>query len=365
MKRQSRGFTLIELLVVIAIIAVLIALLLPAVQAAREAARRSQCVNNMKQLGIALHNYHDTIGRLPWGAGPWGWNDWSTQVMILPYMEQTSVFNAFNFVNGSLPDTGNGGPAGLWLINTTAALVKINTFVCPSDTDRITPDSYNGLTLSWGRMSYRANGGSAPNVFYGGINNSVGCSGPAAGMFEWVATNEKNEAQRGQPAFPGVSFADVTDGLSNTAAFSEHVLGIGNNNKNQLDPLKPSSSSVQTTQNSTNDSTPQEYYNICLGSGGPTTTNLEDEGSAGAKWHYGYCYYTRYNHVMPPNSFGCQDNNSVGTQAAIPPSSRHPGVVNTLMGDGSVRATKSTININTWWAVGTRAGGEVISADAL
>src|SRR3954454_12849676 len=96
-RNSSRGFTLIELLVVIAIIAILIALLLPAVQAAREAARRAQCVNNLKQLGIALHNYHDVNSVLPWGAGPWGWHDWSAHVMMLPYMEQTSVFNALNF----------------------------------------------------------------------------------------------------------------------------------------------------------------------------------------------------------------------------------------------------------------------------
>src|ERR1051326_1850305 len=94
------AFTLIELLVVIAIIAVLIALLLPAVQAAREAARRAQCVNNLKQIGIALHNYHDGTGSPPWGFGYTGWNDWSGQVMILPYMELGTLYNALNFVTG-------------------------------------------------------------------------------------------------------------------------------------------------------------------------------------------------------------------------------------------------------------------------
>src|SRR5213595_1234169 len=109
--RGNRGFTLIELLVVIAIIAVLIALLLPAVQAAREAARRAQCVNNLKQLGIALHNYHDVNNVLPWGAGPWGWHDWSAHVMMLPYIEQTSLFNAINFVaRDSNNPTGGGCP---------------------------------------------------------------------------------------------------------------------------------------------------------------------------------------------------------------------------------------------------------------
>src|SRR5260221_521621 len=101
---RRRGFTLIELLVVIAIIAVLIALLLPAVQAACEAARRAQCTNNLKQLGLAIHNYVSTVDHLPWGAGPWGWNDWSAHVMMLPYMEQQTMFNALNFVNGCADD---------------------------------------------------------------------------------------------------------------------------------------------------------------------------------------------------------------------------------------------------------------------
>ncbi len=359
---RSRGFTLIELLVVIAIIAVLIALLLPAVQAAREAARRSQCVNNLKQIGLAMHNYHDTVGKLPWGAGPWGWNDWSAQVMLLPYMEQTSLYNAFNFVNSSLPDTGNPN-SNLLLINTTAAQIKLSVYLCPSDSDRVVTNTY-----TYSHMIYRGNAGSAPNVFYGGLGSattvSVGPVGPSAGIFEWVGVNETGTPQRNQPAFPGVGFSDIIDGLSNTAAFSERVLGIGASNT--LDSSKPTSAAVQTTQNSNNDSTPQEYYGICMASGGPTpTATLVGEDSSGSKWFYGYCSYTRYNHVMPPNSFACQDDNSAGTQAAVPPASRHPGVVNVLMCDGSVKSIKSTININTWWAVGTRAGNEVISADAL
>src|SRR6195952_3487321 len=104
-----RSFTLIELLVVIAIIAVLIALLLPAVQAARESARRSQCVNNLKQLGLAMHNYHDTNNGLPWGHGYFGWNDWSAFVLMLPQLEQTQVYNSLNFVNINNPAyPGNG-----------------------------------------------------------------------------------------------------------------------------------------------------------------------------------------------------------------------------------------------------------------
>src|SRR6202050_4381457 len=105
--RNRRGFTLIELLVVIAIIAVLIALLLPAVQSAREAARRAQCVNNLKQFGLALHNYHSTINSLPWGDGPW-WTEWSAHTLLLPYMEQGPIYNAINFGNGFFL---SGGPS--------------------------------------------------------------------------------------------------------------------------------------------------------------------------------------------------------------------------------------------------------------
>src|SRR5579864_4324549 len=102
MRRWTKraGFTLIELLVVIAIIAVLIALLLPAVQSAREAARRAQCVNNLKQIGIAMHNYHDAFGSLPYGHGPFGWNDWNAHTYLLPFLEQRPIYDSINFSNG-------------------------------------------------------------------------------------------------------------------------------------------------------------------------------------------------------------------------------------------------------------------------
>jgi prepilin-type N-terminal cleavage/methylation domain-containing protein len=130
--RNRRGFTLIELLVVIAIIAVLIALLLPAVQSAREAARRAQCVNNLKQIGIAMHNYHSSVNSLPWGDGPW-WIEWSAHTLLLPYMEQTPIYNAINFSDtqpfGGIPMPVNN-PA-----NSTATYTVINGFNCPSDMD--------------------------------------------------------------------------------------------------------------------------------------------------------------------------------------------------------------------------------------
>jgi len=154
-KRRAKGFTLIELLVVIAIIAVLIALLLPAVQAAREAARRAQCVNNLKQIGIALHGYHDATGILPWGQGPKNDNDWGPAAFILPYMEQTPLYNALNFGR----DAGgvNGFAKHGNKLNSTGQLANIKTLLCPSDIDRTSPAE--------GRLNYMGNAGSSTLTF--------------------------------------------------------------------------------------------------------------------------------------------------------------------------------------------------------
>ncbi len=367
-RRSGRGFTLIELLVVIAIIAVLIALLLPAVQAAREAARRAQCVNNLKQLGLAMHNYHSSINALPWGAGPWGWNDWSTHVMLLPYMEQTNLFNAINFANGCA-DGNCGG------INTTAVYRTIATLQCPSDIDR--------LTTAQGHNSYMGNAGSAPNAFYGWNGQSNGAFGPYAGIFCFigVACDQPPAPPcglaNGQQRF-SISFADITDGLSQTAAFSERVKGIGTNNQNNgigFDYLNPSSSVLnlpsQIPNDGIQDAQPGPMYNACRAFNPPASipsgsSLLDGYDASGSKWDVGYANDTRYVHVMPPNNrFNCDgDGDDAGRQSAFGASSRHSGGVNVLMCDGSVKFIKATIAAQTWWAVGTRANGEIVSADS-
>src|SRR5262245_27142112 len=130
-RRPRRGFTLIEVLVVIAIIGILIALLLPAVQAAREAARRMQCSNNLKQIGLAVHGYHDAIGSLPPGYDFYdAWQEWSPSTMLLPYLEQSALFDAINFNADSAGDTTNP-------VNSTAITASVAVFICPSDLDRL------------------------------------------------------------------------------------------------------------------------------------------------------------------------------------------------------------------------------------
>jgi prepilin-type N-terminal cleavage/methylation domain-containing protein/prepilin-type processing-associated H-X9-DG protein len=314
--RQSRrAFTLIELLVVIAIIGILIALLLPAVQSAREAARRSQCVNNLKQIGIAAHNYHDTRGCLPGAYLAYPTTEFSALSQMLPHMEQTNVYNSINF---SLP---NSDPT-----NVTATLTDLSTFICPSD-------YRNPIRARGSQTNYMADMGSWI-VWQAATGPNVGLA-PPNGVFYG------NSSTR---------FADITDGLSNTGLFSERVLADGSNAI--VSPLS----------------------DVFFSPGAPTTipdavqqcqaidiTNLSNQFPLfmGAPWINGQHIFL---HVTPPNTRSC--GFFVFLRAIMPASSRHPGGVNTLLGDGSVRFIKDTINVNTWRAMGTIAGGEVISADS-
>jgi prepilin-type N-terminal cleavage/methylation domain-containing protein/prepilin-type processing-associated H-X9-DG protein len=321
-RSSRRAFTLIELLVVIAIIAVLIALLLPAVQSAREAARRIQCTNNLKQLGLAMHNYHDTVGTFPLGRTIPQAISYSPMARLLPFMEQLNVGSALNF-NVGWNDPGV----------TTATRTAIASFVCPSDANSRVPVEFGNGT------SYRSNEGTSVAMWHGasdatGVNATI----PAPnGMFFANAM---------------IRMADVTDGTSNTAAFSEHMRGDFNQ--------QVSSEKLDTYRPGTYPATPDEAVALCRATD-ITNLSLQGVSDVGAPWIYGYHSTTSYWHSGPPNTRSCM----------FPPSrimtvanSAHPGGVNMLLVDGSVRFIKDTTDIRTYRALGTRAGGEIISSDA-
>jgi len=340
MRRTRRGFTLIELLVVIAIIGVLIALLLPAVQAAREAARRSQCTNNLKQIGLAIHNYHQSTDALPPGGEvnsnnipAYGWTigpqNYSMKVRILPYMENMSGYNAFNFaVSAHWNANGTSSPVDGEAINRTARLGRMASFVCPSDTSECQQEpqfpgsSYcNNVGLNRYNSNWRSSG---PTYFQG-----------TDGGLQQTRT-----------------FASITDGLSNTAMFSEWVRGFYGLNRDGLNMTYgianwPTSIAMGDTDAN------YKLFQLCKNSTSQSWDwkgelwTLHDGGRGGGYWH-----------ISPPNQKSC--NAASPYDSAITAASYHPGGVNVLLLDGSVRFVKSTVNFRTWYALGTYNWGEVM-----
>jgi len=360
------GFTLIELLVVIAIIAVLIGLLLPAVQAAREAARRIHCVNNLKQLGLALHNYQSTVGTFPIGQswakttpGPkYGGNPWSIHAQVLGHLEQSTVYNAINF---------NFAPAQAlnmaYYTNSTILYAPLNAFICPSD-------GVSPTTLADIRIDFNCN--------YVGSTGSTVQAVKVAGQ---SVTIQKPSGIFGfdDPVLHSVSaysVASVTDGTSNTIAYSERL--VGGTGPRVSDTRRASWGGVAEVANAVSlDPVHPQVIQALAACGAyaranASTTDLKVGASfSGATWMAGYLGTTLFNTVAPPNNTqyafnSCQAEpvNMWGLAGFVNSTSNHSGGSNFTFADGSVRFIKSTIDLRTYWALGTRAGGEVISSDA-
>jgi prepilin-type N-terminal cleavage/methylation domain-containing protein/prepilin-type processing-associated H-X9-DG protein len=348
MTRHRRGFTLIELLVVIAIIGVLIALLLPAVQAAREAARRAQCVNNLKQIGLAMHNYHDANNALPPGVKGCCWGTWL--IFVLPYVEQQNLFNAWN-ANGNDRTEGTFGTIHRYagVTNCTVTSSRVNAFYCPSDG---TNTSLTGIGPTLGgkqfattSQNYVVNFGNTiitqpPFYQVAGVNYPF-LGAPFTDMGSPDA-DITSGVQQGTLSGT-INFASLTDGTSNIVMTSEVLVG-----------RKPAPS-----------------YDLrgfsWWGYGCQFTTwNLPNSTLPDVMQSGGYCGN------VPPNppctgatgSLNPSTGVYTGLGMTVAPRSRHPAGVNVGMCDGSVKFLKNTINLYVWRGLGSAQGGEVISADA-
>lgn len=336
-KRSRAAFTLVELLVVIAIIGILVALLLPAVQAAREAARRMQCSNHLKQWALGVHNYHATYNSFPFGRidPAQGGFRWSMNASVTPYIEQNNVYALTDFSQDP---------------NAVAAVANMQIPInrCPSDTDRMTDPSVAGNDVGRGRTNYNANAGNDSGWIRSGSAINIAASPERNnGIF---VTNTS------------IRIADVIDGTSNTALMAEVLLGDGLQQRISIpgDYFEISYSPV--------DPTPADRAVIYQQCRDLVPTQATPQFSfSGRYWHIGNFAVTRYNHILPPNGKSCVVGgagalnvrmNYKGTAKA--PSSRHPGGVQLSLVDGSVRFVPNTIDIATWWALGSRNAGEIV-----
>ena len=329
--RRRQGFTLIELLVVIAIIAILVALLLPAVQQAREAARRSQCKSNLKQLGVAMHNYHDVHSILPkahfnrFDGGEWDWRGHSVHVMLLPYMDQAPLFEAYNFNQWAESGT-----------NDNIARVVIAGFRCPSDLKP--PASVPG-------------------------NNYLVCRGMNTGHTNDVPGGLPIGRQNGMfNNQVSVRFGDILDGTSNVIAAAEGLIGQTGTDLDVLNHFHAGGVGALTNSNIT-PALVDAWGTAGAGSAAATGGRWAE---LGWRWHRGDGNATIFNTLLTPNSKypntsahcnGC----ALDGAHMVAARSRHTGGVHALLGDGAVRFISDNIDHQTWLNLGNRVDGNPLN----
>jgi prepilin-type N-terminal cleavage/methylation domain-containing protein/prepilin-type processing-associated H-X9-DG protein len=318
-----RAFTLIELLVVVAIIGVLIGLLLPAVQKVREAANRTTCTNNLKQLGIALHNFECIYRAFPAGCtlrwDQWGW---SPHGQLLPFIEQDNLNKQIDFDRGPYDD-----------VNLPALPQRPKIFLCPSDPEQ-------GETQPFGYTNYHPNAGSWVHA-----RNWDGVFGTAI-------------AFEGVPSLVPVRFTEITDGTSNTAAFAEVCNGpgepasVGPGQRTDCFEFGPELTQDLPTARAA--FLARDWRTASYAGGWSPPWRYR-----GYPWHEGNIWRNWYNHLLPPNR-PCWRPNDDWWQLVSPASSWHPGGVNVLLCDGSVRFVRESVDPDAWLAAGTRNGAEAV-----
>jgi prepilin-type N-terminal cleavage/methylation domain-containing protein/prepilin-type processing-associated H-X9-DG protein len=383
MVRNRRGFTLIELLVVIAIIAVLIALLLPAVQSAREAARRAQCTNNLKQIGLAIHNYVSANTALPPNHvdSPQvsGVNikmpnqNESIHARLLPFIEQQAAYNSLNWNfgvrwsgnegGGADPNPPDGASGGYYsMFQYTVLTIQISSFLCPSDQNPGASGTFSvgGQQRIVGSCNYPVNIGTNRRIASlppGTANGSTGNwqeNGPSYTASTWDGAMQRT-----------VTMASFVDGTSNTAIFSEWVKGTatGLPGKNGLGMVYYFPGNLQSNAFSTD----YQFNQACQVN---LTNTAQQAWSWKGEW-WAYCPKI-YSHTVLPNRYACayydqeqEWGDSRATITAINASSNHPGGVNVLFMDGTVRFVKSSVGYQPWVAISTVDNGETVSADSF
>lgn len=313
-----RGFTLVELLVVIAIIGVLVALLLPAVQASREAARRMSCQNNLRQIGLAVHQHHTALKRFPSGRGTPFPQIFSTQAYLLPYCEQTSVGSIINFSKPPTSFTLSSGTVLDGSENLPAATTVMSLFACPSDelAGRVAGSEFGGT-------NYVGTSGSGLSD-YGTLKDSDGI---------FYSASE-------------IAFRHILDGASSTVMFSERTLGPGQVNGAEV----PDTERFIWEFSNRNDTTPAACEARSQGSW---------YGERSAKWIIGNYGNTLYNHYYAPNSSEWDCMNITQQMGLFSARSSHPGGVAALLCDGSVQFIGDDVDVHVWRSMATRAEAEI------